>query len=171
MGQGRNPLRAAALLCAALGMIGGCKLWATWREERLGLQRRDCRQQHQRRRVGQLGQRERDPRVRQRLGGQREQRHQAEATAAAAPRARISTQGCSRIAKGRARPSRWATDWSTRTSTTCLGNLAQRTFRFGLCTCEGLAISHPITTDSYLLLPDGGALQGRKNGSVARTMA
>jgi hypothetical protein len=49
---------------------------------------------------------------------------------------------------------------------TCAGNLAQRTFRFTLCTCEALQISHPITTDSYVVAPDGGLVTGRKNGSI-----
>ncbi len=52
------------------------------------------------------------------------------------------------------------------TSATCLGTLAQTTFRYALCTCEGLNIAHPITTDSYELFADGGNLQGRNNGSV-----
>jgi len=59
-------------------------------------------------------------------------------------------------------------------SATCAGNLAQRTFRFGLCTCEALSVSHPIQTDSFAYLdaglPDGGAaltlVAGRNNGAV-----
>lgn len=56
----------------------------------------------------------------------------------------------------------------------CLGNLAQRTFRFGLCTCDALVVAHPIHTDSFATvdggLPDGGVggvlVQGRNNGAI-----
>jgi hypothetical protein len=58
---------------------------------------------------------------------------------------------------------------------TCLGNLAQRTFRFGLCTCDALDFGHPIYTDSFATVdagpvPDGGTataiVTGRNNGAI-----
>lgn len=35
------------------------------------------------------------------------------------------------------------------TARECGGNVAQRTFRFGLCVCEDVAAAHAITTDAY----------------------
>jgi len=57
-------------------------------------------------------------------------------------------------------------------SATCAGNLAQRTFRFALCTCDALTVNQHLNVDSFARVDagygDGGLLRvsGRHNGSV-----
>lgn len=54
----------------------------------------------------------------------------------------------------------------------CSGHLAERAFRFALCTCERLSLSAPMTTDAFrssqgLYIPGGGGGSVATNGGVA----